>query len=165
METYSGNEFHLTSLAPSQDHWGHAPVDKVAEKRLEVFVIFTDGPGTMTALRTAEGLAKQLDAHLRLVLPYEVPYALPLNEPAVTVPFLEGQMRGLAAKTHMEVDAQVCLCRDKRSALSSLLPPHSLIVMAGKKRWWSTPAERLARVIQRDGHHVILAEQRGHCHD
>ena len=93
-------------------------------------------------------------------MPYQVPYALPLEEPAVSVEFLEGQMYNVAAKTEMEVEAQVCLCREKKSALALLLPPNSLIVVGGKKRWWPTAAQRLSQAMQEKGHHVIFAEQR-----
>jgi len=79
----------------------------------------------------------------------------------VPVEFLEGQMYNVAAKTEMEVEAQVCLCRDKKSALALLLPPNSLIVVGGKKRWWPTSAQKLAQALQKkDGHHVIFAELR-----
>ena len=91
----------------------------IAEKRLEVFVIFTDAPGTLAALQMAEGLAQKLEAHIRLLMPYEVPYALPLTKPAVPVEFLEGQIRNLAGKTRLEVAAHIYLCRDKRRTLES----------------------------------------------
>jgi hypothetical protein len=160
METYSGNEYRLVSPAFSHDAECHDPIDGHTEKRLEVFVIFTDAPGTLAALQMAEGLAQQLEAHIKLVMPYEVPYALPLTEPAVPVEFLEGQIRALAGKTRLEVAAQVCLCRDKRSALGRLLRPHSLIVVGGKKRWWPTRAQSLAHAVQKAGHYVIFAELR-----
>ena len=83
------------------------------EKRLEVFVIFTDAQGTVAATANGRGLAQKLGAHLRLLMPYEVSYALPLTKPPVSVEFLEGQIRDLAAKTGLEVAAQICLCRDK----------------------------------------------------
>jgi hypothetical protein len=69
-------------------------------------------------------------------------------------------MRDLAARTGMEVEAQVCLCRDKKSALGNLLPPNSLIVVGGRKRWWSTEAQRLSQAMQDNGHHVIFADLR-----
>ena len=127
---------------------------------LEVFVIFTDAPGTLAALQMADGLAQKLEAHIRLLMPYEVPYALPLTKPAVPVEFLEGQIRNLAGKTRLEVAAHIYLCRDKRRALELLLRPHSLIVVGGKKRWWPTSAQKLAQDLQKDGHHVIFAELR-----
>ena len=66
----------------------------------------------------ADRLAKQLDAHLRLLMPYEVPYALPLTRPPVPVGIPGG--RNCAPwhpKRSMEIAAHIYLCRDKQCAL------------------------------------------------
>ena len=143
----------LGTVAPLHTAEGAAP-------QLEVVVVFTDAVGTVAALRNAEGLAQQLDAHLRLLVPYEVPYALPLAKPPVPVEFLEGQIRNMAGKINLDVAAQVYLCRDKKRALDILMKPHSLVVIGGKKRWWPTSAQKLAQHLQKCGHNVIFAELR-----
>jgi len=160
MDPYLNDDDALASPVHSQEARERQPIDGQSERRLEVFVNFTDLPGTLAAVQSAEGLAQQLGAHLRLLMPYEVSYRLPLTKPPVSVEFLEGQMRDLAARTGMEVEAQVCLCRDKKSALCNLLPPNSLIVVGGKQRWWPNAAQLLARSMQRDGHQVIFADSR-----
>ena len=160
MEASSEDDYALISSVHSHEAKRRERNDGDTEKRLEVFVIFTDMPGTHRAIQQAEGLAQQLGAHLRLVMPYEVHYALPLSEPPVPVEFLEGQLYDLADSSGMEVEGQVCLCRNKKSALGNLLPPNSLIVVGGRKRWWPTAAHRLSQALQEDGHHVIFAEQR-----
>jgi len=137
-----------------------APVAPPAEKKLEVFVIFTDPTGTLAALAMAEQLAQQLGARIRLLVPWEVHYALPLTEPAVSVKFLEEQVRYLASQSHLEVEAQIYLCRDKQQALRMLLPPHSPIVVGGRSRWWRTPAQRLAQACLKAGHQVVFADVR-----
>jgi hypothetical protein len=160
MEAFRDDDFFPTSSVYSHEAKRHEPIDGQSEKRLEVRVIFTNAAGTLAAVQAAEGLAQQLGAHLKLLMPYEVPYALPLAEPPVPVEFLEAQLYNLAGKSGMEVEAQVCLCRDKRSVLRQLLPPNSLIVVGGKRRWWPTAAQRLSQAMQEDGHHVIFVEQR-----
>jgi len=160
METDSGDDYGPASPAYSRESECHLQGDKQDAQRLEVFVIFTDAPGTLAALQMADGLAQKLEAHIRLLAPYEVPYALPLTKPAVPVEFLEGQIRNLASKTHLEVAAHIYLCRDKRRTLELLLRPHSLIVVGGKKRWWPSSAQELAQSLQKGGHHVIFAELR-----
>ena len=160
MEPYSGDDYGLASPVFSQDVKCPDPVDGHAEKGLELFVIFTDATGTLAALQMADALGQRLEAHIRLIMPYEVPYALSLTKPAVPVEFLERQIRNLAGSTHLEVAANIYLCRDKRRTLALLLKPHSLVVVGGKKRWWPTAAQRLAQAIQRDGHQVIFAELR-----
>ena len=160
MEVYSDGEFGLTFPAFPCEATGREITNGVAEEKLEVFVIFTDTLGTLSALQLAERLAQKLEAHIQLLVPYEVPYPLPLTRPPVPVEFLEGQVRDLAGKTHVEVAAQIYLCRDKKPILECILRPHSLIVVGGKKRWWPTSAQKLAQSLQKDGHHVIFAELR-----
>jgi hypothetical protein len=160
MEAYSGDESNSASLLFSHDAASHATIDVHAERGLEVFVIFTDGPGTRAALGLVDGMAQKLAAHIQLLVPCEVPYALPLDKPPVPVEFLEGQIRSMVNATRLEVTAQICLCRDKRCVLESLLGPSSLIVVGGKKRWWQTSAQKFAHRLEKDGHRVIFADQR-----
>jgi hypothetical protein len=160
METISVAKRDLASPLSWHGNTGHDHADQHAEQRLEVFVIFTDTPGTLAALQMADRLAKRLEARLRLLMPYEVPYTLPLTEPTVAVEFLEGQLRTLACQIPMEITAHLYLCRDKRRTLRVVLKPRSLIVVGGRKRWWPTPAQRLARALSKDGHHVVFAELR-----
>ena len=156
MELFPIDDYALASSVYSRDAQRSPSTDEHTEQWLEVFVIFTDAQGTVAAIQAAEALAEQLGARLRLVMPYEVSYRLPLTKPPVPVEFLEGQLRELAAKTGLDVDAQVCLCRNKASALGNLLPPNSLIVLGAKKRWWPTAAQRLSQSLIGDGHRVIL---------
>jgi len=136
------------------------PAESDAHPELEIFVIFTDHPGTLAALRMAEQLTKKLDARLRLLMLYEVPYALPLTRPAVDVRFLEEQFRALASKVPVAIAAHVYLCRDKCRTVRLILKPRSIMILGGRKRWWPTAAHKLASVLKKDGHHVIFAESR-----
>jgi hypothetical protein len=160
METISVAKRDLASPLSWHGNTRHDHADKHDEQRLEVFVIFTDTPGTLAALQMADRLAKRLEARLRLVMPYEVPYALPLTEPAVPVEFLEGQLRTLASEVPMEIAAHIYLCRDRRRTLRLVLKAGSLVIVGGRKRWWPTPAQRLVRALSKDGHHVVFAELR-----
>jgi hypothetical protein len=136
------------------------PAESDAHPELEIFVIFTDHPGTLAALRMADQLTKKLDARLRLLMLYEVPYALPLTRPAVDVRFLEEQLRALASKVPVAIAAHVYLCRDKCRTVRLILKPRSIMILGGRKRWWPTAAHKLASVLKKDGHHVIFAESR-----
>lgn len=160
MNTHSEDDYRSASSIYSHEARRYEPHVAAADRRIEIAVVFTDAPGGFAAVQLAEGLAQQLGACLNLIMPYEVHYSLPLEAPPVLAEFLEEQLYELAAMTGMIVEAQVCLCRDKRIALNQVLPPNSLIVVGGKKRWWSTPAQKLAQALESDGHHVIFAEQR-----
>jgi hypothetical protein len=134
--------------------------DQAKNQRLEVSVVFTNKPGTLAALHLASQLAMKLEARFRLVMPYEVHYALPLTQPAVPVEFLERELRALAGQASMEIAAQIFLCRDKQRLLKTVLRPGSLVIVGGRKRWWPTPEQELAQALTRGGHQVIFAEVR-----
>ena len=123
-------------------------------------MIFTDVAGTQAALQMAEGLAQQLGAHIRLLMPYEVPYALPLAKPAVPVEFLEGQIRNLARETGPGSRGADLFVPRQGSALGTPAQAAFADCCGGKKRWWPTAAQKLAQALQKDGHHVIFAELR-----
>jgi hypothetical protein len=133
------------------------PAGTQAEELLEIYVIYTSPGETAKAVQAAAGFADQLGVQIRLVMAYEVSYKLALDRPPVSSKFLEAQLTGIAAKAGVSVDARVCLCRDRKTTLSNLLPPKSLIVMAGRKSWWPSEAQRLASQFQKEGHHVIFA--------
>jgi hypothetical protein len=155
----SGDDYRLVSPV-FHDGSARDTIEGFTGTGLEVTVIFTDGRGTLAALQRADRLAPQLEAYIRLLMAYEVPYALPLTRPAVPVQFLEGQIRDLVGKTRLQVAAHICLCRDKRRALELLLRPHSLVVMGGERHWWLSSARKLARTLEKNGHEVIFAELR-----
>lgn len=160
MNTNSEDDLRSTASIYSHEAKRYEPPVAPADRRIEVAVVFTDAAGGFAAMQLAEGLAQQLGACLKLIMPYEVHYSLPLEAPPVMAEYLEAQLQELAAMTGMRVEAQVCLCRDKRIALNQALPPNSLIIVGGKKRWWPTPAQRLAQALESDGHHVLFAEVR-----
>jgi hypothetical protein len=160
MKTRSKDDFRTTSSIYSHEAKRYEAPQAPAARRIEIAVVFTDAPGGFAGMQLAVGLAQQLGACLKLFMPYEVHYSLPLEAPPVMREYLESQLHDLAAMTGMKVEAQVCLCRDKKIALNQVLPPNSLIIVGGTKRWWPTPAQKLAQALEADGHHVIFAEQR-----
>ncbi len=127
---------------------------------LAVDVIYTSDSGTLRALAKAWALAKDLGAHVRLVFIYAVPYTLPLTAPAVSLPFLQNKLAMLAGGFSGEASVHIFLCRDASQALEDVLPPASLVVVGGKKRWWQSREQRLERRLKKLGHRVVFAESR-----
>ena len=125
---------------------------------LDVNVVYTDVPGTLAALRKAGGLAANLRARIQLIVPQVVHYPLPLSRPGVPREFSERRFHTLADGLHIDTHVQICLCRDREQLLTEALPPRSLIVIGGRKRWWLTPEQALASRLHRSGHEVIYAE-------
>lgn len=122
-------------------------------------MVFTTYRGTLAALKTAENLARHLDARICLLIAQVVPFALPLDCPSVSVPFTQERCLSIASECAeaSEVQINLYLCRDKRQVLRQVLRPRSLIVVGGSRRWWRTPEEKLARMLRDDCHHVIFA--------
>jgi hypothetical protein len=144
-------------LAPVPRRPAPAPAP-ATESKLEVAVVFTSPAATMTALRKAGFLARSLNARISLLVPQVVPYPAPLESPPVLLDFSEQWFREIAAESPVETAVQIYLCRDRTDTLQSVLPPRSLVVIGGRKRWWTTREKILARKLRHAGHEVVFTE-------
>jgi len=126
----------------------------------EAIVLFTTHVGTIAALKSASRLGAHLGARPKILMLYPVPYTLPLEKQAVPEGFLENEVRALKHDFPGEISVRICLCRHPRQGLREVLEPHSLIVMGGKKRWWPTEEQRLARFLQSSGYQVMFVDER-----
>lgn len=132
-------------------------------REFEVFVLFTDIPSTLGAIRTAARLAESLKARLKLIAPQIVPYPLPLAEHSVQRDFLQRKFRALAASSSVELRVELLFCRDPWQCLLEQLPPESIVVVGERPRWWPCTGRSLGRKLAKRGHHVIPARER-HSH-
>src|SRR5574341_480479 len=114
---------------------------------LSVTVLFTGMDHTIAALRKAERLASGLDARILLLVPVVVPYALPLTEPPVRPDFLVRKLCGVMGHQPGTTGICVCLCRDLRQACREVLKPESLVMIGGRRRWWRTREQGIAREL------------------
>jgi hypothetical protein len=130
---------------------------------LAVNVIFTDVQSTAAALKFAQSFARELGASISLRAAVAVPFQLPLDQPQISVAFLQDAMRELVAQLKSETfdpTIHLYLCRDRVWALSQVLNPDSLVVIAGRKRWWPTAETRMARALRAEGHRVIFVDSK-----
>jgi len=125
---------------------------------LNIAVVFTSVESTLTALKEAGNLANHLGARITLVVPQVVPYPLPLDGPPVQAEFSERRFRVMASEGPVNTRVQICLCRDRLTALKSALKPGSIVVLGGSKRPWPTKNEILARQLRGAGYEVIFKE-------
>jgi hypothetical protein len=128
------------------------------EPGLNISVVFTSVDATLAALKQAGSLANRLGAHITLVVPQIVPRPLPLDSPPVLIDWNENRFRVIASEAPVQTTVQIYLCRDRWETLESVLKPHSLVVVGGRKRWWPTAENRLANKLRNAGHEVIFAE-------
>ena len=130
------------------------------DPHLKVTVIHTIPEGTLSALRFARDLAKNLGVRIDLVAIQLVPFRLAIDEPMVSTNFLHQRQSLLVAKAGIDEDRvsiHVCLSRDQKNALAQFLPARSLIVIGGSRRWWR-PERRLENWLVRMHHEVLFAE-------
>jgi hypothetical protein len=140
---------------------GRPTQPRAAEEReceLRVNVVFTRIEQTLAALRTAARLAADLRARLVVWVPQVVPYPAPIDSASVPRAFLVRRLLTVANESRIETRIRVCVCRDRRTVLSGALPPRSIVVIGGSKRWWPTQEQRLAAELWRQGHHVVFVE-------
>jgi hypothetical protein len=135
-----------------------APASGEQTSRLNIAVISTNVGATVAALKRAGSLAESLGARITLVVPQIVPYPLPLESPPVLLEFQEKRFREIASESPVEIRVQLYLCRDELEMLRTVLKPHSLVVVGGRKRFWPTREKSLARKLHRAGHEVIYTE-------
>ncbi len=135
-----------------------APISapEVLRPELEVNVVYTRLPGAAKTLHTASGLARGLGARVTVHVPQVIPYPLELKAPPVSVAFAEQQLLALAGEQPVETNIQMYLCRDLTETIRRVLKPDSVVVIGGRKRWWPTPEKKLAAILRRDGHRVLL---------
>jgi hypothetical protein len=144
-------------LAPATGQPSRPPVEEVGQ-RLNIAVLFTSVDSTLVALKDAGNLANSLGARITLVVPQVIPYPLPLESPPVLVEFNENRFRVMASKSPVETSVHIYLCRDRFQTLTSVLNAGSIVVLGGRKRWWPTKDESLARQLRRAGYEVLFKE-------
>ena len=123
---------------------------------LRVFVPYTCPELTKAALAQAAALTRNLTADITLFAVHVVPYPRPLDEPDVSAVFLEQKLASMARDAAAEADVRIVFTREPEAGREQILPPHSLVVVATKKRWWPTVEAKLARSLAREGHSVAL---------
>jgi hypothetical protein len=136
------------------------PAKPAVEERtlLNISVVFTSVDDTLAALKQAGDLAASLGGRITLLVPQVVPYPAPLEAPPTLVEFNDRHFRVIANQSPVETSVHIYLCRDKIQTLISALSPGSIVVIGGRKRWWPTREEVVARALRRAGHEVIFTE-------
>ena len=132
-----------------------------ASEPLDVNVIFTQQHATAAALKSAQSLARGLGASIRLRAAIVVPLRLPLDQPPVSVRFMERLLCDLVGQPEpdgSEVSVHLYVCRDWIETLLQVVRPNSLVVIGGRKHWWPTAASRMARALRGIGHRVVFVD-------
>ena len=123
---------------------------------LPVFVVFTTVQHTLLSLRTAAQLTRDLEARVQLLVPDS---DLSPDSPITFRMLADFTARYFLTMLPHRADLQIKIVSYPAITgdLWEVVPPHSLIVIAGNKRRFLLSAEqRFARQLQRAGHEVIF---------
>src|SRR5580704_919231 len=127
---------------------GGTPVDQSAEGSLEVVVLHTTIPGTLSSLKRAAELADGLAASIRLLVLTIVPYPLAIECPQVPVAFTCRRFTTVACEARVDTVVDIRVGRDRMSMIEAALKPRSVIVLERRRSWWPDPARRLAKRLE-----------------
>jgi hypothetical protein len=122
---------------------------------LWVVIPFTTPELTRAALRHA-GVCSDLDVHVSLIDVQVVPFPCSVDQPPINGEYSQRRLQELFDASGLPGRAAVLYTRDWLEGYRRALGPRSLVIVAAKKRWWPTREGRLARALQKAGHHVML---------
>ncbi len=128
-------------------------------QREDLYVLFTTADATLAALRVAAALAQPLHSTIRLIDFRVVPVGAPVDAPTGRSPIeIDGFLDRVRAEG-IPLHVNVYVCRNMASACSLVFKPNSMVLIGGRRHWWTTRAERWRRMLERRGHFVLLIER------
>ena len=130
------------------------------QSALEITVLYTKVRATLTALRRAASLARDLGATIRILNVRVVPYPLPLDRPPADRDVLVRNIRTLADGQPIPTRIEICFGRDVVDSLLQSLSPNSIVLVGAKTRWWPTKERRWTKKMTGQGHQAIFVSER-----
>jgi hypothetical protein len=130
-----------------------------ARRALEITVLYTTVRATLTALRRAGLLARDLGAAIRILNLRIVPYPLPLEHPPTDRDVLSKNISTLADGQPIPTRVEICFGRDVADSLLQSLSPNSIVLVGARTRWWPTKERRWAKQLSRHGHQVVFVSE------
>lgn len=151
----------ITSSGPRGAAADAAPRPARPAGNRRVYVLFTDVEGTLRAVRAARDLVPPPDGRVTVVHLRPLDFGAPLDDPPGISPAETDAFCDRLGDEGLDgaVDVRVCVCRDARLALTSVIDPHSLVLVGGHHRWWPTGADRWRRRLETAGHLVVFVDE------
>jgi acetyl esterase/lipase len=123
---------------------------------LPLFVVFTTVQDTLLSLQAVDRFTSDLSLRIHLLVPDRAEYSASRITPVMLADFTARYFLTMVPHTS---DWQIKLTRYPAATedLWEVLPPQSLIILAGTtRRFWSSPEQRFARQLRQAGHEVIF---------
>jgi hypothetical protein len=138
-----------------------APNSENQAQPLSVNVVYTGPETTITALRAADSLARDLSATVHIRAMIAVPRQLAMEFAFGSVQVFKRLLSDLVGRVSSkccEYVLHIYLCRNRIETLLRVLRPSSLLVIAGRRRLWPTAETRLYKAAISAGHSVALVD-------
>jgi hypothetical protein len=127
---------------------------------VNINVVATTPSGTRAALAATAAFGAGLDARTTLLVPYVVPYVQDSGPSAELLSIALTRFRRLARQVGEQIEVRVCVCRPHDATLAPLLSRDTTILVGGKRRrYWPTPAQRLATSLLQKHYPVLFVEE------
>lgn len=127
----------------------------------EVYVLFTGFTETLSAVRVASQLASAVGGGVTVVHFRPIGFLMPLDHPSGLSPVETDAFKAGLAAEECDACVRVCLCRDPRQALRSVIDRQSLVVIGGRRGRWPTASHRWRRTLEQAGYVVVSVVDAG----
>lgn len=124
--------------------------------KLEIVVPYTSDELTGRVMHAAASMAHGLNAILKLVAVYVVPFPAELRCPASVEEYFVSRLAQLARQAGAPATVELVVARDHHTGFRHALLPHSAVLLGSARRLWRTREEKLAGSLIREGHLVSL---------
>lgn len=122
----------------------------------EIYVLFTGFAETLRAVMVASQLASATRGGVTVIHFRPIGFLMPLDHPSGLSPVETDAFKARLAAENCGARVRVCLCRDPRVAIRSVIDRDSLIVIGGRRGWWPSPSARWRRMLEEEGYVVVF---------
>ena len=123
---------------------------------IQFVVLHSERSVTAAVLERAAELVSGLDANVLLIAVHTVPFPASFASASVSHAALVCEVADLASQCSLPVTPHVVMARYRDEGFRFVLPEESTVLVGTRKRPWQTQEERLARVLAKHGHKVLL---------
>jgi len=131
-------------------------LDSVGAGELEIVVPYTEWALTNAVLQRAEVLATGLNVRIHLVAVHVSGYPAAIGCPTLVHARLMEQLIELSATCSLPVNPLVVMARYWDEGFRYAMKPNSTALIGTRSHLWRTHEEKIAQLLARDGHQVIL---------
>lgn len=131
-------------------------LDLAGAGELEIVVPHTEWALTCAVLRRASALATGLNMTIQLVAVHVTPYPAAVGYPALVHARLVEQLIELSDTCALPITPQVVMARYWDEGFRYAMKPSSTALIGTRSHFWHTHEEKLAQMLAREGHQVIL---------